>query len=184
MQYRVIVLLVDGFEEAEAVVPIDIMRRAGMEVSLLAVGDSKLVKGSHGITIVADGLLSEANTSMADLLLLPGGPGTKSLEQSAPVRELVIRFAKADRWIAAICAAPMIPGELGLLQGHQATCYPGYELHLKGAKLMAKEVVVSGKMITACGAGVAFQFGFEIVSQLKGRDAAYEVAKKMMAHLS
>ncbi len=184
MQYKVIVLLVDGFEEAEAVVPIDIMRRAGMEVSMLAVGDSKLVKGSHGITIVADGLLDEADTSMAHLLLLPGGPGTKSLEQSTTVKELVTRFAKGDRWIAAICAAPMIPGELGLLQGHQATCYPGYELHLKGAKLMTKEVVVSGKMITACGAGVAFQFGFEIVSQLKGRDAAHEVAKKMMAHLS
>ncbi len=184
MQYKVIVLLVDGFEEAEAVVPIDIMRRAGMEVSLMAVGETTSVKGSHGITIVADDVLNEANDTMADLLLLPGGPGTKSLQQSPLVRELVTRYAKADRWIAAICAAPMIPGDLGLLQGHQATCYPGYELHLKGAKLMTKEVVVSGKMITARGAGVAFQFGFEIVSQLKGRDAAHEVAKKMMAHLS
>lgn len=184
MHYKVVVLLVDGFEEAEAVVPIDILRRAGMEVTILAVGKSTSVKGAHGITIVADDLLSNNDDTMADVLILPGGPGTKNLQQNDQVRKLVTRHANASRWVAAICAAPMIPGELGLLQGLQATCYPGYEIHLKGAKLMAKEVVVAGRMITACGAGVAFQFGLEIVSQLKGRDAAHELAKKMMAHLS
>ncbi len=184
MQHKVIALLTDGFEEAEAIVPIDIMRRAGIEVTILSIDDSLHVRGSHGITIVADKRLGEADTSDAELLMLPGGPGTKSMNQSIAVRELVTHFAKTNRWIAAICAAPMIPGGLGLLHGHRATCYPGYEHELKGATLATEEVVVSGKMITARGAGLSFRFGFEIVSQLKGRDTADETAKKMMTHLS
>ena len=118
------------------------------------------------------------------MIVLPGGSGAKELNQNAHVRNMLIDFAKKEKWIAAICAAPMILGDLGLLQGHVATCFPGYEMHLKGARHTAKGVVVSDKIITACGAGVAFQFAYEIVSQLKGRNIAVELAKKMMAHLS
>ena len=184
MQHKAIVLLNEGFEESEAIVPIDIMRRAGIEVTLLAINASLEVKGAHGITIMADALLKDTDTSDATLLLLPGGPGTKELSQNLPVREVVAHFAKTGRWIAAICAAPMILGQLGLLHGRRATCYPGYEIELKGANLTNADVVVSDKIITARGAGVSFRFGFEIISQLKGQDAADDTAKKMMTHLS
>lgn len=182
MTKKVAVLLADGFEEIELVAPVDILRRAGVEVTLISVGKTVEVKGGHGLVVVADALLDDTNVDLADMLLLPGGPGTKGLNSHDKVRGLVKEFAEKEKWIASICAAPMIPGELGLLQGHQATCYPGYEIHLKGARHSTKEVVVSAPFITACGAGVALNFGFELVACLKDATTASNLAKKMMAH--
>lgn len=181
-RYNAAILLTDGFEEAEAIVPADILRRAGIDVTLISVDGRTAVRGSHNITIAADALLTDTSTDETDVLLLPGGPGAKSLMANETVRALTIKFAKTNRWIAAICAAPMIPGDLGLLSGREATCYPGYEIYLKGAHVVPRQVVVAEKIITANGAGAAYLFAFTIVAQLMGNEAADNVAKKMMTN--
>lgn len=183
MSVKALVILGEGFEEAEAIVPVDIMRRAGFEVVTLAAGSSLVVTGSHGIKVVADALLADAGSHNGDVLVLPGGPGTKRLAQNSEVCSLVEHYVSANKFVAAICAAPMIPGTLGLLRGHKATCYPGSEQYLKDAIVTDAPVEVSGRFITARGAGVAFEFGFEIVRQVMGEKDASEVAKKMMTHL-
>lgn len=183
MNKRVFVLLGNGFEESEAIVPIDILRRAGVEVVTLAVGNSSEVTGSHSITVIADGLLSDFIAEDADMVMIPGGPGAKELLNNKAVCDMVVRFANHQKWVTAICAAPMIPGEFGLLKGQKATSYPGYGKHLKGAEVVDEPVVVSGRFITAHGAGASFDFGLEMVRQLLDDGVAIDVAQKMMIDL-
>lgn len=175
----VYVILADGFEEVEAIEPIDIMRRAGIEVKTVALGDAP-VTGSHGIPIIADIVIDEADPTKMEAIVLPGGGlGHKNLDMSNSVHSL-INYAAAHRcYICAICASPSILGRKQLLNGKKATCYPGFEKYLYGAEYVTDKAVKDGSIITARGAGAAAEFGFEITAALRGREAAQAVKDEM-----
>lgn len=170
--------LAHGFEEIEALATVDILRRAGAELSTVGVG-GKQITGSHGIPVTADLEESEVRASEADMVILPGGPGTKNLEQSEVMRSVVQYCADHGRTIAAICAAPSILGHMGLLNGHEATCFPGYEEELHAKKVTGGAVCVSGNIITGKGAGVAVEFALKIVEVLYGAEKSAAIRKNI-----
>ena len=176
----VYVLLADGFEEVEAIEPIDIMRRCGIEVLTASVMVTKTVTGAHGIPVTADIAVQEINPDDMELLMLPGGgKGHELLDASNDVHALINYAAANNIYIAAICASPSILGKKQMLSGKRATCFPGFEKYLYGAEYTTDKVVTDGKIITARGAGAAADFGFEIASVLKGRAAADEIKAQM-----
>lgn len=164
-------LLVDGFEEIEAIEPIDIIRRAGLNVLTVGV-NGEMVKGAHDIMIKADILIEDVNKEDMELLILPGGAGHTKLDEDKSVHELIDYADKERIYIAAICASPSIIGKKGLLKGKKATCFPGFEEYLVGAEVISDSVVTDGKIITARGAGAAADFGFEIVRLLKNKEVS------------
>ena len=172
--------LAQGFEEIEAITTVDMLRRAGVEVKTVSVdGDSdNLVKGAHGIAVKAD----TDKVSFDDLqgVILPGGmPGTVNLENSPKV-QLALDFCFANNlYIFAICAAPQILGHKGILEGKNATCYPGFESELKGATLSKLPAVKDGKVITAKGPGATVDFAAEIIKELKSESVAKELKESM-----
>lgn len=175
---RVFVFLAEGFEEIEAIVPIDILRRAGIETVTVSISGEKVVRGAHNISVLTDELFDETDFSEMDLLFLPGGmPGTNNLDAHKGLKKLIQNQFDNNRDIAAICAAPSILGKMNLLNGKDAICYPGFEDKLYGAKLSGKKVVKSGNITTAIGAGVALQFALKLVEELKGREAADKIAE-------
>lgn len=171
--------LAPGFEETEALAPYDCLRRSGVDVCLVSIGDELAVQSSHGVTVTADRTLSEAPE--ADLYILPGGmPGTLNLNDCQPLRQTLLAQAAKGKLIAAICAAPMVLGGLGLLKGRQATCYPGFEDKLTGATHSPLRVVRDGNIITGIGAGAALEFGLQLVAALLGEGKAEETARQMV----
>lgn len=173
----VYILLGEGFEEAEALVTADVLRRADVAVALTGIGGD-FVTGSHGITVKADLSVESVTLEAGDMVVLPGGMGgVASMESSANAMAL-IRQAAGDPeiWLAAICAAPTLLGKWGLLTGKQAVCYPGMEDGLAGAQVRAASgVVVDGKIITGRAAGSAFDFGLALIEALEGEGAAEQV---------
>lgn len=170
----VYVFLADGFEETEAIAPIDILRRAGLDVKTVGIG-SCIIRGSHSIPIVTDfdDMQIKIDDSV-DMIVLPGGmPGTLNLEKNKTVQAAIDYCAQNDRFIGAICAAPSILGHKGLLKSKKATCFPGFENELTGAEVCGDSVVIDGKIITAKGAGVAVEFGLALVKALVG-EAKYK----------
>ena len=170
------VFLANGFEEVEAFAPVDLMRRAGLNVQTVGVG-GRTVTGSHGICTVADLADTELNLQAepAQLVVLPGGlPGTTNLEASEIVHQAVDTCLAQGGYVGAICAAPSVLGHLGILKGHTAVCYPGFESEL-GCALGDASVVQSGKITTAKGAGVAIDFGLQLVSVLCGPEKAAQI---------
>ncbi len=167
------VFLANGFEEMEAVAPIDILRRAGAEVITVGVG-SKEITASHGIKFITDITMEEIRlNSDLEMIVLPGGmPGADNLENNPEVQAAIDYCAEQEKYIAAICAAPKILGHKGLLDGRFATCFPGYENDLKGAFVKPELVITDGRYITAKGAGAAVRFGLALVSALFGKDKA------------
>lgn len=178
---KVLLFFANGTEEVEALTPVDLLRRAGADVTVAGIGGETLV-GSHGITIKAD--VDAENLSAADkfdMIILPGGmPGTKNLDAS-PDMEKFLKSAGEDTFLAAICAAPMILGKRGLLKGHEAVCYPGFESFLDGAVLSKKKVCRDGRFITAVGAGAAMEFALMLVSVLFGAERADELRESVLA---
>lgn len=176
--------LADGFEEIEALCPVDIMRRAGLDVTTVGIG-KKEITGSHKITVtadIADYELSDIDTKKIDLIFLPGGmPGSKNLDESATVHSALDSAIKQDSYIAAICAAPMILGKRGILNGRTAVCYPGFESYLNGATLSSKRVVVDDKIITAMGMGAATELGLKIVELLCSTEKSDALRKAIIA---
>jgi 4-methyl-5(b-hydroxyethyl)-thiazole monophosphate biosynthesis len=172
------VFLADGFEEIEALAPVDLLRRAGKQVKIAGVG-KKEIKSSRDIRVIADIEASEIElNSELEMLVLPGGmPGTANLEACEGVIDAVKYCAENDIFIAAICAAPSILGKLGLLKGKRATCYPGFEDKLEGAQVSGEAVEVDGKFITAKGAGVSVDFSLKLVEVLCGTDEAEKMRK-------
>ncbi len=161
--------LADGFEELEAIAPIDLLRRAGAELLTVGVTGST-VTGSHKIAFKADLTADEISFDGIEAVILPGGmPGTLNLEGDPVVQRALDYCAENGILICSICAAPSVPGHKGLLNGREATCYPGFEEALLGAELSDKYVVRDGSFITARGAGVAVDFGLEIVEALYGK---------------
>ena len=179
----VYLFLAEGFEEIEALCPIDIMRRAG--ISVVTVGISKKeITGAHNITVLADICDTDLKfNEKTDLIFLPGGmPGTKNLDASDTVHKAIDLATKQDIYIAAICAAPMILGKKGLLNGKSAVCYPSFEEYLVGATIPSnKRLVTDGKIITAMGMGVSHELGLEIVKILCGEEKAKALRKAIIA---
>lgn len=173
--------LADGFEEVEALTPYDMLLRAGAEIKTVSLNKTKTVTGTHGTRIEADITLDEA-AEVPDAIVLPGGmPGAKNLRESETVCRIVKETAARGGVVGAICAAPFILGELGLLEGKEAICYPGFEKCLHGAVISDKRVAVDGKTVTAAGMGVALEFGAELVALLCGRERSTEVLRSVMA---
>lgn len=173
------VLLTNGFEEVEAITPIDIMRRAGLDVKTVAVSDNLYVTGAHNISVKADMNVDTVNCRDMDMLILPGGPGHAVLDKDRYVHEFIDYAWNNDKYIAAICAAPSIIGKKGILKGKKATAFPGYEKYLYDAEVVSDKVVLDGKIITAKGAGAAAEFGFMIVSVLLGEETANKLKESM-----
>ena len=172
--------LAEGFEEVEALAPLDLIRRAGLEIKTVGVG-AKTVVGSHGIPVVADMTDTDYSDDAPDMVILPGGmPGTKNLDASETVHKAIAAATKNGAYVCAICAAPMILGKLGLLVGKTATCFPGFEEYLAGAIVTGQKVAVDGKIITAKGMGAGIEFGLAIVAALKDEATANELAKAIM----
>ena len=168
----VYLFLANGFEEIEALCPLDLLRRVGVEVTVVGVGSDKIM-GAHGITVSADVPEEFYRDSNPEMIILPGGmPGTKNLDASKTVHSAIRAANSHGARIAAICAAPMILGKLGLLCGKEAICFPGFEEYLEGARISEKKVVTDGNITTAKGMGCALEFGLELVAILKGRDVA------------
>ena len=173
------VFLANGFEECEALAPVDILRRADIAVKTVGVG-SKTIIGSHGISVNCDTDNSNLTTDNLEGIILPGGmPGTLNLEKDYTVQKFIDYSACNNLLICAICAAPSILGHKNLLNGKTATCFPGFEKELLGATLSPDPVVRDGNIITAYGAGAAFDFGFEILSAVKGKDFSDNLRKQM-----
>jgi protein deglycase len=171
------IFLADGFEEIEAITPIDLLRRANIEVTSISISNSKTVLGAHKISIEADALFSELNFEDADLLILPGGmPGTKNLDDHLGLKEILEQQSSQGKLIAAICAAPSILGKMNLLKDKEAICYPGFENQLIGTRLSESKVVQSGAVITAKGAGVAIEFSLKIIESLKGKAVSDQIS--------
>lgn len=177
---HVLAILMDGFEELEAVAPIDLLRRAGVEVTLAALGHDLLVTGRNGLTLRADTVLSAEGNDLSDGLFLPGGPGVKLLRADPRVRTLVQAHATAGRWLAAICAAPIVLHDAGLLAGRRYTAHFSVASELP-ALLAQERVVVDGKIITSRGAGTAIDFGLALIAQLVSPEKAHEVARAICA---
>ena len=174
-------LLANGFEEVEALSPLDLLRRAGLEVKTVSIEESKAVCSAHGVTVMAD-LMSSDVREDATLLILPGGmPGSARLDASPVTDRLIAETLKNGGRLAAICAAPMVLGKRGLLKGKRAICYPGFEQYLEGAFLANTPVVTDRNVTTAIGMGVAIAFGAELVSLLKGREKADEILRAIHA---
>ena len=173
--------LANGFEEIEALCPLDLLRRAGVEVTTVGIGGDSIT-GSHGITVRADIKDKKLKFEDIDMVILPGGmPGTTNLDASDTVHKAIDLAKEQNAYIAAICAAPMILGKRGDLGGMNAVCYPGFEKYLDGATVSSKKVAVDGRIITAAGMGAALDFGLALVSALCSPEKADELRHAVIA---
>lgn len=167
-----------GFEEVEAMAPLDLLRRAGAEVKTVGEG-GRTVLSSHGVPVTAD--IDENGISLNDMemVILPGGPGTKNHEKCPAVHKSLSYCAENGKYIAAICAAPSVLGHYGLLKDHSAVCFPGYEAELGAKDVLFDPVCVSGKIITARGAGVAVEFALKLIEVLYGAEKSQSIRKSI-----
>lgn len=178
------IFLAESCEEIEALTVVDIFRRAKMEIELISISDSKEITGSHNIQFMAETTAKEADFSALDGIVLPGGmPGTLHLGESEIVNQTVKAFAKEGKLVAAICAAPSVLGQAGVLEGKHATCHPGFEEKLTGAVTSEDKVVVDGNIITSRGMGTAIDFALAIVKYFAGDEAVANVCKGLIYHI-
>ena len=172
---KAVVFLADGFEECEALIVVDILRRAGIETVMASIGEQLEVDSSRHIKVQADAMAGDVDYSCYDLVVLPGGRlGTENLKYSAIVQKIVKDFAESKH-VAAICAAPSILAYLGLLEGKTATCHPDYENQMTGATIAHESVTVDGNIITGQGLGATFDFAFEIVKRMIGEEKVQQI---------
>ena len=176
----IIILLADGFEEIEALTPLDMLRRAGLDVKTVGVS-GKCATGSHGITVMCDLSPEEIDLEALEMAIFPGGmPGSLNLD-SCPFTDDVIEAVQRNGGpLAAICAAPLVFGRRGLLKGKRATCYPGFEGELVGATVSSEYVVTDKNITTAKGMGVSIAFAKELIRILKDEDTAQKISKGIM----
>ncbi|MDR0798662.1 MAG: DJ-1/PfpI family protein [Dysgonamonadaceae bacterium] len=178
---KVFVFIAEGFEETEAIATIDVLRRGGLHVTTVSISEDYLVTGAHQITVLVDEKFSTTDFSDGELLVLPGGqPGADNLNSHIDLKRLIRQYYSAGKKIAAICAAPLVFGGLGLLNGKKATAYPGYEDRLEGATVLEQPVVEDGQIITGRGPGFALQFGVALVKALQGKKIADQVANGLL----
>ena len=171
----------DGFEEIEAFTAVDTLRRAGLNVQIVSVTPDEIVLGAHDVSLLCDINFENCDFFDADLLLLPGGmPGAATLDKHEGLRKLLLDFAAKGKPIAAICAAPMVLGKLGLLKGRKATCYPSFEQYLEGAEYTGNMVEVADNFILGKGPAAASAFGFAILEKFAGAGKVAEVKNGML----
>jgi len=173
----VLIFLTAGFEEIEALATMDVLRRGGVNIQSVSLTGDRTVIGGHQISVVADCLFEEVNFADARMLILPGG--TVKINEHEGLKREILSFATQGKLLAAICAAPMVFGGLGLLQNKKATCYYGYEKYLTGAHITQAPVTVDGNITTGRAAAYTLDFALELLSQLKGNEVAKEIARKM-----
>lgn len=172
---KVYVFVADGCEEVEALTSVDLLRRAGVEVSTVSICENKLIEGAHGISFMADILFDESLTD-ADMIVLPGGgPGTRRLMEHIGLRALIMKYQEQGKHLAAICAAPGVYGINGLLNGKKAVCYPGCEKNLPGAVIIDQNVVEDGQFITSKGPGTSIDFALTLITRLCGEECSERV---------
>lgn len=177
----VYVFLADGFEIIEALAPVDMLRRAKIDVKTVGVS-SEIVTSSCGVGVKCDMTIDEFDFYDVEAVVLPGGmPGTLNLENSSAVQKVIDNANNTNAFICAICAAPSILGHKGLLSGKKAVCFPGFENSLEGCEPSSEYVVTDGKFITAKGAGVCIEFGLEIVKQLRNEELVNEIRKSIQS---
>lgn len=173
--------LAEGFEEIEALAPLDILRRMQIEVETVSITDNQVVIGSHGVPMVTDRILPALDWDDAEMIILPGGlPGSTNLDACEDLREGIMKLYNEGKPLAAICAAPQVYGHLGILKGVKATCYPGVETELEGADYTAAKVEQDGQFITGNGPGAAMEFGYVIAESILGKEAVAPLRKGMM----
>lgn len=176
------VFMAEGMEEVECLAVVDMLKRGGVETETVSITEDRMVTGSHGITVKADKVFADGGFADSDLLFLPGGvPGTPNLAAHEGLCALLKEFAASGKRLAAICAAPSVLGGLGLLEGRNATCYPGWEDKLTGAVCTGAGVVTDGNVTTGRGVGFAIDLGLELVRLLEG-DERYAHVKSSIQH--
>lgn len=179
----IFVYIAEGFEEVEALTPVDVLRRADLDVATVSVERDLCVKGAHGIELSCDMLLEESEKFQADMLVLPGGmPGALGLSNCQTLLERLANENEKGTWIAAICAAPMVLAKAGVLKGKNATIYPGMDKEIAGAIPCADKVCIDGNIITSQGPATAMQFAFSLLTAISGEEKAKAIKKGMLFH--
>ncbi len=175
----VYLLLADGFEEIEALAPVDFLRRAGVPTTTVSLNGGP-VRGAHGIEVIADANLSDVDFADAKMVVLPGGmPGTTHLDECPRMTEILASVYDRGGYLAAICAAPMVLGKRGYLRHKEGVCYPGFEEFLYESRISGTPVVRDGRIITAKSAGVAWQFAWTITEIFAGKEACETVRQNL-----
>lgn len=175
------VYLAEGFEEIEALTIVDLLRRAGISVQTVSTGSGLKVTGTHGVTVEADVIFDEADNDSCEMLVLPGGlPGADNLGAHKGLTDALKKAAASGRKVAAICAAPMVLGDCGILEGKKATIYPGMEDRLTGAEPQSDGAVADGNVITGKGPAFAMEFALALITDLAGSEKAGEVADGLL----
>lgn len=173
---KVYVFFADGFEEIEGLTVVDMLRRVNVETVMVSVNATKTVTGAHGIVIEADGVFGDYSYEDGTMAVLPGGmPGTNHLMAHEGVKQVLLSYYASKKYLAAICAAPSVLGMNGLLEGRHATCYPGFEEKLLGAKALPDAVVMDGNIITSRGMGTAIAFGAALISVLVNEETSEQL---------
>ena len=181
MMKPIYLFLATGFQETEAIAPVTVCRKAGLVIKTVSITGNLMVESALGVTVKADMLFEEADFSDAAMLVMPGGmPGSTNLSDYAPLQEVIMQHYKAGTPLAAICAAPLVYGRLGLLRGVKATCYPGCEDEQWGAIIIDKAAVTDGQFITGHGPGAALDFGYAIVDYIAGPEVVKQVKAGMV----
>lgn len=181
MKKTIAVHLADGFEEIEAISIIDVLRRADIEVIVVSITRKLTVTGAHQLTVLADQLFEDVDYGKVNMIVLPGGmPGASNLDAHEGLKRQIQQFNAAEKDLAAICAAPLVYGKLGILKGRKAVCYPGFEKHLEGAEILKTPVAESGHIITGRGPGAAIPFALKIVSKMVSEEKAGLLASQML----
>ena len=179
---KVFQFMANGFEDIEALIPVDVLRRGGVDIKTVSIYDTNIVESAHGVQMVTDLTFEEAEPLLkdADLLMLPGGmPGATNLNEHEGLRKALVTQAEAGKMVSAICAAPLVLGGLGLLKGKRATCYPGFEQTLEGAEYTEDLWTMDGNIITGEGPAAALPYAYSILALLTTEETAREVAEGM-----
>lgn len=178
---KVYIFMADGFEEVEGLTVVDLLRRAGIDIQMVSIMEKKSVAGAHNITIEADGIFEDIDFSDGEMLVLPGGmPGTTNLMKHQGLDKLLRDFDNKKKAIAAICAAPTILSNKGMLKGRDATCYKGMESEMSHANIVDAPVVIDGHITTSKGVGTAIDFALSLIANLKGKDQAKRIAAQIL----
>lgn len=178
---KVYEFIANGTEEVEALIPVDVLRRAGVDITIVSTTGELVVTSAHNVNIVADALIEDVDVSDADLLMIPGGiPGAPNLCAHPTVREMILKQYKSGKLVSAICAGPMIFGSLGIAKGKRCTCYPGCEGDIAEAEYTAELVTVDGNVITGEGPAASFPYAYTLCEILCGKEKAEQLKQGMM----
>jgi 4-methyl-5(b-hydroxyethyl)-thiazole monophosphate biosynthesis len=181
MKRKIAIHLAEGFEEVEAVSIIDLLRRADLEVLMVSMSGKAEVKGAHSITVKANILFEDVNYSDIYMIVLPGGmPGASNLDAHQGLKNQIKQFNEQGKPLAAICAAPMVYGNLGILKGKQAVCFPGFEKYLNGAEVLTVPVMESGNIITGRGVGTALEFALKLIEKAVSLEKARQIGQQIL----